>query len=109
MLADGYILIRYSVGSNGRAEDVKVVESDPPDLMDKALVSTFLRSYFRARRVDGAAVNTDRLLYQLDFQYVEETKKKRSEDSLDYPEAAIESDEDSDRGGKLSYPKKGPE
>lgn len=111
-LEDGYVLISYTVNSNGRAEDVKVIESDPPDMMDQVLVSTFQRSWFRARRIDDEAVDADRLFYQLDFRYATESRMDKPRKSLEYPDAAIESDsedEDGARGGRLPYPEKASE
>jgi TonB family protein len=111
-LEDGYVLISYTVKSDGRTEDVKVVESEPPGMMDKSLVSTFMRSHFRARRIEGQAVDTDRLLYQLDFRYAKESGKNRSDGPLEYPEDSLDSDsedDDGDRGGRLAYPEKVPD
>ena len=39
-LKDGHVLVGYTINSRGRAKDVKVIESEPPGIMDKALVST---------------------------------------------------------------------
>ena len=93
-LSDGYVLISYAVTANGRTENVKVIESTPPGMMDKALVSTFTRSYFRPRLVDGVPVDTDGLLYQLNFRYLDSASHKARNDAgkrLEYPESGADS------------------
>jgi TonB family protein len=108
-LSDGYVLIRYTVKSNGRVEDVQVVESDPPGIMDKALVSTFSRSVFRPRREDGFAVVSERQLYQLDFLYSRKdrsTKDDRKDGPLEYPDDDRNGSGDTGGGGRLPRPEK---
>lgn len=105
-LNTGYVLIRYSVKSNGRVEDVQVVESEPPGIMDKALVSTFSRSVFRPRRVDGVAVYSERLLYQLDFLSSRDDSRSRDKKDnvpLEYPDDARTD------GGRIAYPERAPD
>jgi tetratricopeptide (TPR) repeat protein len=106
-LSSGYVLISYAVRKNGRANDVQVIESDPPGVMDKVLVSTFARSSFRPRREDGVAVDADRLLYQLDFLYSSQGKKDAPDNDdqpLEYPEPASKPASTGD--GRLEYPEK---
>ena len=68
-LQDGYVLISYTVSPNGRASDVKIVESYPTDVMDKSISTTYKRSYFRPRMEDGIAVEATGLLARHEFKY----------------------------------------
>jgi hypothetical protein len=104
-LSQGHVLISYTVMSDGRTAHLQIVESDPPGLMDKPLLSTFSRSLFRARRVDGAAVDTERQLYQLDFKYPTGKDATRSRKTKD-PDADQEKEKQQNDRGKLSYPGK---
>ena len=69
-LRDGYVLISYAVSPKGRATNVKVIESDPTDIMDKSVTTTYRRSYFRPRLEDGIPVITEGLLVRHDFKYL---------------------------------------
>jgi len=71
-LRDGYVEIRYSVDVKGLANDVVVVESDPPDVMDLSLKTTYERSVYRPRFVDGASAPTENLLARHEFRYAVE-------------------------------------
>ena len=46
-LKDGFVLISYTVTGKGRTRDIKVIESEPPGLMDGSIISTYKRSLFR--------------------------------------------------------------
>ena len=75
-LRDGFVMIGYTVDSDGRAQDVKIIESEPPDIMEKPLQTTYRRSMYRPRYVDGAPVATENLLSRHDFRYAEEDRKE---------------------------------
>lgn len=68
-LRDGYVEVRYTVDSEGRAQNVVVIEADPPDVMDDSLLATYQRSMFRPRVDDGQPVATDNLLSRHEFRY----------------------------------------
>ena len=105
-LAMGHVLLNYTVQANGQTTDIRVVESDPPGLMDKALILTFSRSLFRPQRIDGVATGADNQLFQLDFRYAKNQATTRSRESAKTPAAESESkDEKKEPGkGRLSYP-----
>jgi len=106
-LKSGHVLVSYTVTSRGRVEDVKVIESEPPGIMDKPLVSTLSRSVFRPRREDGVAVDTKGKLHQLDFRYtgsVDDEKNDQSGQRLENPESDTEKSDI--RGSRLEYPAK---
>ena len=105
-LALGYVLISYTVQADGRTADIRVVESDPPGVMDKSVVSTFARSLFRPQRIAGVATGAENQLFQLDFRYPGSEKPDRSDKSLTDPNSAPESKDTKEKsnGGRLSYP-----
>jgi len=87
-LRDGYVEIRYSVDAEGRAQDPTVLESDPPDVMDQTLMTTYQRSVYRPRFVDGASVPTENLLARHDFRYaVQVVKTEQDDGELPRPES----------------------
>jgi tetratricopeptide (TPR) repeat protein len=67
---EGFVVIRYDVDADGRAANIKVVESEPPGLMDDPLKSVYRRSAYRPRFVDGDPMTTTDLLSRHDFSYV---------------------------------------
>ena len=68
-LRTGVVVIRYTVDTEGRAQNVTVVESNPPDLIEKTLLQTYDRSAYRPRFVDGEPVATENLLSEHEFLY----------------------------------------
>jgi tetratricopeptide (TPR) repeat protein len=105
-LALGYVLISYTVQADGRTADVRVIESEPPGVMDKSLVSTFARSLFRPQRVAGVATGAESQLFQLDFRYPGSEKPDRSDKSLTELDSAPEPKDTKEKSndGRLSYP-----
>ena len=99
-LAEGYVVIRYTIDRNGRTQDIAVVESEPAGILDESLVNTYRRSAYRPRLADGVAVPTENLLGQHDFAYVPAERDKQEEKALskrksnrgriDYPGASNE-------------------
>ncbi len=82
-LRDGYVLLSYAVSPRGRAIDIKIVESDPGDVMDKSTISTYRRSYFRPRLEDGVPVATEGLSVRHDFKYA--PSRKTDAEPIDEP------------------------
>jgi TonB family protein len=82
-LLDGYVLLSYAVSPKGRAIDIKIVESDPGDVMDKSTISTYRRSYFRPRLEDGVPVVTEGLYVRHDFKYA--PSRKTDSEPIDEP------------------------
>lgn len=85
-LRDGYVEIRYTVDEDGRAQDVMVIESDPPEVMDASLLTTYRRSVYRPRFAEGDSVRTENLLARHEFRY------------------AVDADAESPEQGKLPRP-----
>ena len=95
------MLISYTVTSTGRASDIKVIESEPAGLMDGSIFSTYKRSYYRPRRVEGNPVISSDLTARHDFKYFK-TLEKKGDDKTKRNSA--DSSVDSER---LEYPEKG--
>jgi len=99
-LADGYVVIRYTIDRYGRAHDIVIVESEPAGILDDSLENAYRRSAYRPRLADGVAVPTENQLGQHDFLYVptvpdtgEEkapSKRKSNRGRIDYPGASSE-------------------
>jgi len=49
---EGYVVLRYLVGDDGRAKDIKVVESHPPGIFDEASKQNLGQWYFQEKK-DG--------------------------------------------------------
>jgi tetratricopeptide (TPR) repeat protein len=99
LLRDGYVLVRYDVNAKGRVDDVVIIESEPPGLMDERVETALERSYFRPRFADGVAVAADDLLYRHDFRYLP-TDSGKSEKAGKPLEPPV----NDDRGERLEYP-----
>lgn len=55
----GYARVAFTIGPDGRAHDIEVVDADPPGMIDDALVDQLARTgRFRPRMSDGAPVAT---------------------------------------------------
>lgn len=92
-LRTGKILIDYVVDARGHVTDARVVESDPPGLMDRAFLSVYRRSLFRPRYIDGQARASERQFAAHEFRYAIEATATTDND-----------DERENNTGKLSYP-----
>jgi TonB family protein len=105
MFGDGIVMARYTVTDRGRVEDVEIIESDPPDLLDDKVVAALRRSYFRPEFQDGLPVSRPDMTYVHEFKYdktalrVAEEEKSTEDDRLPNPN-------EMDRGssGALEYP-----
>lgn len=55
----GYARVAFTIGPDGRAHDIELVDADPPGMIDDALVDQLARTgRFRPRMEDGAPVAT---------------------------------------------------
>ncbi len=90
--ADGVMMLRYNVDQNGRVEDISVVESEPPGLMDKRISYLLTRFLYRPRLVAGKPVVSKDMQARHRFSYL------RPENE------ASEDQSDGDTNGPLSFP-----
>jgi hypothetical protein len=92
--ADGFIMVEFVVNEYGRVDDIRIIESDPPKLLDKRIKYLMGRSFYRPRLVDGSAVVSDELQLRHNFSYL---RSKVETQPLKQP--AIDTDT-----GRLEYP-----
>ena len=52
----GYVLLEYSVDSNGQAKSIDVIKSSPEGVFDKVAIKALKRSRFEVTSVDGRDV-----------------------------------------------------
>jgi len=78
-LRDGYAEIRYSIDAEGQAQNMAVIESEPPGLIDDSLLLTYQRSSYRPRFANGAPVATENLLSRHEFKYAGTTPSSQSD------------------------------
>ena len=65
-------MVNYTVNARGRTEDITVVESQPPGLMDAEAERAVRRMVFRPRYVDGQPVSTPDRTFRHRYSYIEE-------------------------------------
>ena len=105
MFGDGIVMARYTVTDRGRVEDVEIVESDPPGLLDERVIASLRRSYFRPEFQDGLPVSRPDMTFVHEFKYdktalrVAEEEKSDEDDRLPNPYEM-----DSESNGALEYP-----
>lgn len=68
----GTVVVNYTVNARGRTEDITVVESQPPGLMDDEAKRAVRRMVFRPRYVDGQPVTTPDRTFRHRYSYIEE-------------------------------------
>lgn len=68
----GIVVVNYTVNARGRTEDITVVESQPPGLMDDEAKRAVRRMVFRPRYVDGQPVSTPDRTFRHRYNYIEE-------------------------------------
>jgi tetratricopeptide (TPR) repeat protein len=76
-LLPGTVSVRYGVDALGKAVDVTLLESDPPGLVDDAVLAAVRGALFRPRYVDGAPVVAAGIVYQHAFRYREGALKPK--------------------------------
>jgi protein TonB len=52
----GYVVVMYTIGTNGRVSDVSIVESTPPGVFDDAAMSAIRKWTYEPRKENGVAV-----------------------------------------------------
>jgi len=92
-LADGYVLVAYDVTAAGRSESVRVVEADPPGMLEDRVAGIIERSYYRPRFDEGEPVTSSDVFYRHDFRYRPADREARRDDGRD-----------ARGGGRLEYP-----
>lgn len=68
-IAQGFVLVEYAVNPLGRAVDIRLVESDPPGIMDHRVVHALRGARYRPRIAGGEPVRTEGLRLQNTFAF----------------------------------------
>jgi TonB family protein len=55
----GYVQLAFDIDTTGHAENIRVVDSDPPELLDSAAIRQIANSSFRPRMRDGEIIEAD--------------------------------------------------
>ena len=99
-LKDGHVLVSYAVTEKGRAREIRVIESEPPGLMDRSITSTYQRSLYRPRRVKGVAVQGNNRTTRHEFKYFKSLQEKKD------AEARKSSEDSNSNSGRIEHPDK---
>jgi tetratricopeptide (TPR) repeat protein len=67
--AEGSVLATLTVTPEGDAIDAKIVESDPPGLLDRDVLRTLGVTAFRPRMADGVCVASEAVQFRHQFRY----------------------------------------
>ncbi len=62
----GYVLVEFTIGTDGEVRDIDVLESEPPGVFDSVTTDAVSQWRFSPRIVNGEAVE-DRVAQQIDF------------------------------------------
>ena len=88
-----------------KIEDVEIIESDPPDLLDDKVAAALRRSYFRPEFQDGLPVSRPGMTYVHEFKYDKTVLRGAEKEKSDEDERLPNPNEmDSKSSGALEYP-----
>jgi len=68
----GVVVADFTVNARGRTEDIDVVESEPPGLMDSEVKRAVRRLVYRPRYVDGQPVSTPGQTFRHRYSFIAE-------------------------------------
>lgn len=63
----GYVVTSFTVTKEGRVKDIKVIESEPPEIFDKAAIYVVKKYLYNPRKVDGVPVDTPNVTFRSEF------------------------------------------
>ena len=66
---NGYVLVQYDVDTEGRSDNVRLVESTPQGLYDYVVLNHVRSFAFRPKFVDGEPVRSTDLQFEVQFSY----------------------------------------
>ncbi len=65
---EGWVRLRYDIASDGRVENLRVVESSPPGVFDAAAMAAVAQWRYRAPVIDGAPSAVSGVVSTLRFE-----------------------------------------
>jgi tetratricopeptide (TPR) repeat protein len=80
-LLPGFVVVTLAVDQDGRVSNPKVIESEPPGLMDEHVLSVLASSRFRPRMSEGAVVASPDAVFRHDFRYARAFAATRGSDN----------------------------
>ncbi len=100
----GRVLVDFTVNSRGRPDEIQILESVPPGLMDAEVTRSVRRFVFRPRFEEGQPVETPGQRFRHTFSYIAERLPEEIKSAMaeaEAPEAATpESDEGEPTAGE---------
>jgi len=66
---EGYVKAAFDITATGRATDVKILDSNPPQMMDSLVEKSIKATRYRPRIVDGKPVLTKGVVYTHVFNF----------------------------------------
>lgn len=64
---EGYVIVEFTVTSNGSVRDPVVVESNPPKVFDNAAIKAALKFKYKPRVIDGQAIEVPGVQNKITF------------------------------------------
>lgn len=66
---EGYVEASFDITASGRARDIKILDSNPPEMMDSIVERSIKATRYRPRIVDGKPVLTKGVVYRHIFKF----------------------------------------
>jgi hypothetical protein len=92
LFSEGLLAVEFDIDQNGRATNIRIIESDPEGLLDKRIIYLLGRHFYRPRFEDGTPVLTQDIQLSHNFVYLAKSAKKDpgkskgdSDGRLEYP------------------------
>ncbi len=97
-LSKGMVLAALTVDPDGDASNIRVIESDPPGLLDQQVLRALDSTAFRPRLVDGAPVASEGVQFRHEFRYLRAAPAAEADTDTDETGPAGR------RGDRIGYP-----
>ena len=65
---EGYVIVEFTVTKTGTTKDIRVVESDPPGIFDKASLAAAAKFKYKPRVVDGQPIEVPGVQNKITFE-----------------------------------------
>ena len=92
LFREGLLVAEYEIDDDGRADNIRIIESDPEGMLDKRVTYLLRRYFYRPRFAEGVPVATEGIQLRHLFSYLPETGKQEASKRAD------------DTGERLEYP-----
>jgi len=90
LFSAGLLAVKFDIDQNGRATNIRIIESDPEGLLDKRVIYLLGRYFYRPRFEDGAPVLTRDLQLSHSFSYLAKSAKQDPRKSKDASDGRLE-------------------